>query len=180
MKLHLGCGKRDFGEGWVNIDRADFPHVHYHDITELPFDNCSVEYIYASHVLEYFDQFEVIEVLKEWHRVLKPGGVLRVAVPDFTQVVTLYNQDYPLNTFLGLLYGRMKSGEDMIYHRMVYDYTTLRNFLMNAGFHYILPYDWRDTEHAMHDDHSQAYLPHMDKDNGTLMSLNVECKKCTE
>ena len=38
-------------------------------------------------------------------------------------------------------------------------------------------YDWRDTEHAEFDDHSQAYLPHMDKENGTLISLNIEAVK---
>ena len=38
-------------------------------------------------------------------------------------------------------------------------------------------YDWRKTEHAKFDDHSQAYLPHFEKEEGTLISLNVESKK---
>ena len=38
-------------------------------------------------------------------------------------------------------------------------------------------YDWEQTEHSKFDDHSQAYIPHMDKENGTLISLNVECIK---
>ena len=38
-------------------------------------------------------------------------------------------------------------------------------------------YDWSKTEHSKFDDHSQAFLPHMDKQNGTLISLNVECVK---
>ena len=37
--------------------------------------------------------------------------------------------------------------------------------------------DWRDTEHSELDDFSQSYLPHMDKDNGKLMSLNIEAVK---
>ena len=41
----------------------------------------------------------------------------------------------------------------------------------------VIEYDWRETEHSEFDDHSQAYIPHMDKDNGTLISLNVECIK---
>ena len=36
---------------------------------------------------------------------------------------------------------------------------------------------WRETEHSQFDDHSQAYVPHMDKENGVLISLNVECNK---
>ena len=38
-------------------------------------------------------------------------------------------------------------------------------------------YDWKKTEHSNYDDHSQAYFPHMDKDNGLLVSLNVESQK---
>ena len=38
-------------------------------------------------------------------------------------------------------------------------------------------FDWRKTEHSHIDDFSQCYLPHMDKDNGLLMSLNIEAKK---
>jgi len=38
-------------------------------------------------------------------------------------------------------------------------------------------YDWRQTLHKDHDDHSQAYIPHMDKENGRLISLNVEAEK---
>ena len=177
MKLHLGCGKRNFGSGWIQFDRADFDHVDLHDVTLLPFDSNSVDLIYASHMLEYFDQYEVVPVLKEWHRLLRPGGVLRVAVPDFTQIVMMYNVDWPLTSFIGMIYGRMQSGDDIIYHKMVYDYTTLRNLLISVGFTDVHPYDWRDTEHSEFDDHSQAYLPHMDKDNGVLMSLNIECKK---
>jgi len=45
------------------------------------------------------------------------------------------------------------------------------------GMKKIRKYNWRQTEHANFDDHSQAYLPHMDKKDGVLMSLNVECIK---
>ena len=53
----------------------------------------------------------------------------------------------------------------------------LTKFLEDAGFKNIKKYDWRDVEHSHIDDYSQAYMPHMDKTNGTLISLNVECNK---
>ena len=56
MKLHLGCGKRNFGTDWVHIDGGDFPHLQSNDITNLPFDDESVDLIYASHVIEYFNR----------------------------------------------------------------------------------------------------------------------------
>ena len=84
LQLHLGCGKR-YIPGFVHVDTAAFPHIDYrHDVRTLPmFDDNSVDLIYACHVIEYFDRIEVLDVLREWHRVLKPDRVLRLAVPDF-------------------------------------------------------------------------------------------------
>jgi len=177
-KLHLGCGKRNFGSEWVHIDGGDHPHLHSHDIVNLPFDNCSVDLIYCSHVLEYFDREEVKVVLKEWHRVLKPSSLLRIAVPDFKTMAKLYvSQEFKLESFLGPLYGKMQMGENFIYHKTVYDFESLKLILQFCGFSDVELYDWRKTEHCHLDDQSQAYLPKMDKENGTLISLNVEAKR---
>ena len=56
-------------------------------------------------------------------------------------------------------------------------FSNLKSLLESLGFKDVNFYDWREVEHSNFDDHSQAYIPHMDKDNGTLISLNVECKK---
>jgi len=68
-------------------------------------------------------------------------------------------------------------GEETIYHKTVYDFPDLSSTLESCGFSDVSMYDWKDTEHSQFDDHSQAYFPHMDKDNGTLISLNVEATK---
>ena len=177
MKLHLGCGKRNFGPDWVHIDGANFPHIVSYDITKLSYEDNSADLIYSSHTLEYFDRFEVMDVLKEWNRVLKPGGILRIAVPDFQAMIKLYNEGYVLENFLGPLYGKMDMGDIKIYHKTCYDFNSLKIILENSGFNEIKLFDWRNTEHAHIDDHSQAYIPKMDKENGTLISLNVESIK---
>ena len=101
MKLHLGCGKRDLGKGWVHIDKGDYPHLHSHNIEKLPFEDGSCSDIYASHVLEYFDGEQVVDVLTEWYRVLDVNGVLRIAVPDFDSMAYLYlNGKYGAKTDL--------------------------------------------------------------------------------
>ena len=64
--------------------------------------------------------------------------------------------------------------DQTIFHKTVYDFNSLSNLLNKVGMRNIIKYDWKDTEHSQFDDQSQAYLPHMDKQNGTLMSLNVE------
>lgn len=179
MKLHLGCGKRDFGLDWMHIDGGHHPHVTSHDIVTLPFDDDSCSLIYASHVIEYFDRAMVVNVLKEWCRALRSGGTLRLAVPDFESMTKLYYANMmPLETFLGPLYGKMQPpGCKAIYHRTVYDFMSLKMVLQNAGLENVKRYDWRNTEHSHIDDHSQAYIPHMDKKCGTLVSLNVEGTK---
>ncbi len=77
VKLHLGCGKRDFGPSWDHIDMADFPHIKSHDVTKLTYESGTVDLIYACHLIAYFDRDEIVSILKEWRRVLRPGGCLR-------------------------------------------------------------------------------------------------------
>ena len=64
-----------------------------------------------------------------------------------------------------------------IYHKTTYDFEGLKRLLEEIGFHNIRRYDWRKTEHSQFDDHSQAYIPHMDKEKGILISLNIEAEK---
>ena len=143
------------------------------------FQDESVDLIYSSHTIEYFDRIEVKRVLSEWHRVLKYGGILRLAVPDFEALIGVYSKYKELDQILGPLYGRMeiKGNPYLIYHKTTYDYKTLEKVLREAGFVKIMRYDWRCTIHKDYDDFSQAYIPHMDKENGVLISLNVECEK---
>jgi len=177
-KVHIGCGKRNFGPDWWNIDGEDFPHIHSKDIATLPFSDDSVNLIYASHVIEYFDREEVIPLLSEWKRVLKPGKTLRLAVPNFSVMARLYNEGkYPLKNFLGPIFGKMKMGNKWIYHKTTYDSNDLMELLSYIGFKNIRRYNWWETEHSSYDDHSMAHLPHMDKNNGVLISLNIECEK---
>jgi predicted SAM-dependent methyltransferase len=185
VKLHLGCGKRNFGAEWIHIDQCKYPHVVAYDVVELPVNPGTVDLIYASHLLEHFDKAEALTVvLPAWYKALKKGGMLRVAVPNFAAMARLYVEGkFPLNNFLGPLYGRhcyeiFQSGvSQWQYHKTVYDRESLRELLYSVGFSGAATYDWRETEHAGFDDCSQAYLPHMNKHDGTLISLNMEAVK---
>ena len=183
--LHLGCGSR-YIPGFVQIDLADYPHIDYkRDISDLSiFDSESTDLIYCCHAFEYFDREDARKiVLPEWYRVLKRGGICRLAVPDFEAIVSLYlrNKNLEQRGILGPLYGRMvvngPGSPKLIYHKTVYDFDSLRNLLESAGFKNVRRYDWRETTHRDYDDFSQAYIPHMDKEHGTLISLNVEAEK---
>lgn len=175
-KLHLGCGVKHI-PGFYHVDALDYPHVDrigpVEDLSFIP--DGSVELIYACHVLEHFGRKEYRDVLAEWCRVLAPGGVLRIAVPDFRAAAELYldtSNDFALPQVLGLLVGGQRDQYD--YHKMVFDEETLSAALIEVGFSFTRRWDWRTTEHSGLDDYSQAYLPHMAKDTGRLVSLNLE------
>ncbi len=177
-KLHLGCGQK-YIPGFVHIDMIDEKHIrHCQSVATLPFVDNSVDLIYASHVLEHFSRQETGEVLQEWFRVLRPAGVLRLAVPDFAACAALYHEkglQDGLTGLIGLICGGQRNEYD--YHKMVFDEPFLGELLRGVGFRQVRRWDWRHTEHAHIDDYSQAYLPHLDKDHGTLMSLNLEAVK---
>lgn len=178
IKINMGCGWRNFGKDWVHIDGGKYEHLDSSNIFKLPYRNNEVDTIYASHIIEYFDRDEVKLLLTEWIRVLRIGGILRLAVPDFGKIAKLYVENgICLDSFLGPLYGKMSMGNNTIFHKTCYDFHSLRSMLDNFGMLDIRIYDWRETEHSCFDDHSQSYIPHMDKENGILISLNVECKK---
>lgn len=181
IKLHLCSGIRDFGSEWIHIDKADFSHIQYKDVTDLSqFEDNSVDVIYCCHGISYFDRLEIVPIFKEWFRVLKKGGILRIATPDCRAMMTLYLKElYPLSTFTGPLYGRWSINNETHYHKTTWDYTELKQCLVDIGFEFknINPYDWRTTEHSHIDDHSMAHIPHMAKETGTLISLNIEAIK---
>lgn len=181
-KLHLGCGKR-YIPGFLHVDLGDFPHVDFRrNISDLSiFKDNSIELIYCSHSLEYFDRIQAENSLKEWFRVLQPGGTLRLAVPDFEALAKVYEHYKNLDLIIGPLYGRIviktSEGEKVAYHKTCYDFDSLRRLLEKCGYINVKRYEWRETEHKDYDDYSQAYIPHMDKENGMLISLNVEASK---
>ena len=176
MKLHIGCGPRRIPD-YVNIDiREDIKPDVVDDIYTLEkFKSGSADVIYSSHVFEHVGRHDRLTVLKRWFDVLKNGGVIRVSVPDFEAVVKAYQAGFPMEKLISLLNGSQRHPYDIHYY--CYDFNALKSDLESVGFVDVRRYDWRQTEHANIDDYSQAYLPHMDKSNGILMSLNVEATK---
>lgn len=176
MKLHLGCGKR-YISGFVHVDAIRYEHVDYiMNVDNLSlFQDESVDLIYTCHVLEHFHRAKTRKVLAEWCRVLKVGGVLRLSVPDFEAACELYMEKKELSLVIGLIMGR----QNYLYnvHYNMFDFATLKEDLEATGFGKVTRYDWRTTGHADVDDYSQAYYPHLERETGRLMSLNVEATK---
>lgn len=173
LKLHLGCGDIRI-PGWTNID------IRETEATDIVADirrlfgmaDCSVDMIYACHVLDHFSRHEYMDVLRRWYAVLKPGGILRLSVVNFAEVVDIYRQTWDLKPLIGLLVARQDYPSNV--RHMHWDYSSLSRDLSAVGFSTVRPWNWRTTDHAQVDDFSQAHIPHMDKENGRLVSLNIE------
>jgi predicted SAM-dependent methyltransferase len=174
-KLHLGCGTKHI-DGYTNIDVRYLPGVD--EVNNIKFlrnyKPNSIDVIYACHVLEHFSRWEYKTVLTRWFELLKPGGVLRLAVPNFNSICQYYTKTGDLTSIMGLLYGGQDYDEN--YHYVTFDYNSVSNDLTQIGFSNIAEYDHKTTEHFNVDDFSKAYLPHLDE-NGILMSLNIEAIK---
>jgi predicted SAM-dependent methyltransferase len=89
--LNLGCGRR-FHPDWINIDfTSTGENVIAYNLTEgIHQPNNTFDFIYHSHVLEHFSTTQARSFLHECHRVLKAGGILRIAIPDLEQIAKTY------------------------------------------------------------------------------------------
>lgn len=180
--LHLGCGG-SYIPGWVNVDvfsniKADA----YHDVTNLPYDKESFDTVYVCHLAEHLHRHMVVATFNHWGSLLKPGGTLRLAVPNFEAICEHYQKFHDMPSIMGLLYAAQDNFLNR--HTVAFDTFYLASLLKQAGFKDVRSWDWRTTEHRNVDDYSRCFLPTpklpvMPEDviDGLLMSLNLEATK---
>jgi len=132
MKLNLGSGEQMI-EGYVPYDvklgREAYP-------LDVPDD--SVDEIRASHVLEHFSHREVYWVVKHWVNKLKPGGILKIAVPDFGKLAHSYVSGENTEVCLYVMGGQV---DDDDIHRCIFDESSLRQVMERAGLDDIQPWE---------------------------------------
>lgn len=175
--LHLGCGPRR-AENFCNVDITPQPSVDVvDDVSKLGrFPNDYAESIYACHVLEHFSHHEVPIVFENWLRVLKPGGILRISVPDMDRIVKIYMKNWDHfqtdghSPWIGLIYGGQIDPHD--FHKTGFNFCWMKHLLEKAGF-----MDVQEYPHSPHfiegfEDGSLAHEPF-----GEYLSLNVLAKK---
>jgi predicted SAM-dependent methyltransferase len=93
LRLNLGSGPGRI-DGWTNVDIVGMhPDLHWDLRRDLPFPDACAEAVFLEHVLEHIPLAGVVRVLDEARRVLKPGGIVRVGVPDFGRYARSYAGD---------------------------------------------------------------------------------------
>jgi predicted SAM-dependent methyltransferase len=180
LKLHIGSGKYHI-DSWLDIDiypgrvpDQSFPSGEKLkqfglDIKwGLPFRDASASYVFSSHILEHFYYpGEALFVLGEIYRVLEPGGVVRLVVPDIEQCIMAYvNNDREfysgrsetwtwwskrhtrLDDFLDYAGAGVEPTSLLSSHKYGYDFETLQYLLEQAKFTHIERSDYMKSRHA--------------------------------
>jgi predicted SAM-dependent methyltransferase len=91
-KLQIGAGGADY-PSWLNTDIEPSPEEVYLDATQhFPLPDGSIEYIFAEHVIEHLTYEQGLGMLRECHRVLAPGGKIRLATPNLLKYFALFQE----------------------------------------------------------------------------------------
>jgi len=178
LRLHLGCGDR-YVPDWVNVDLSRKSTADLiEDVRKLnSFPSNSVDSIYACHLLEHFSHSEAEQILSNWNRVLKPGGELRISVPDLDKIIQIYKKNwehfqFPGNSpWIGLVYGGQKDQFD--FHKTGFNRNWLTFLLERNGFDNVAEYP--HTPHFLGENFYDASLAK--EPFGEYFSLNMICRK---
>ena len=172
MLIHLGCGDID-SPGFINVDARPAPHIHFvSDVTDLPmFPDNHADLVYACHVLEHIPHPRLRKTLWEWGRILKPGGVLRLAVPDFEGALRVYGSSgRTVASVLPILMG--SQADQYKVHHCVFNEAFLSEKLVEAGFRTVRR--WNPDEADQHDFKDWANAVVTVEDEDIPISLNLE------
>jgi predicted SAM-dependent methyltransferase len=169
-KLHIG-GKQPLA-GWEILNITPGPGVdHVGDAVRLTaFSNGSFTEVYGSHVLEHFDYRDgLMAALREWRRVLAPGGTLRLSVPDLDTLARLFLDRQSLNLnhrwhVMRMIFGGHVDPHD--YHLVGLNEEFLGALLLEAGFVQVQ----RVPRHGIFDDTSDLFFA------GVCISLNMTAR----
>jgi predicted SAM-dependent methyltransferase len=174
--IHIGCGPIN-SPGYINIDARRFRHVHVvtKKITSLPlFPDEVADLIYMCHILEHFSRGQVVAVLREMHRLLKPGGTLRLSVPDFDRILNIYTTT---GRNINAINGPLMGGQDYEYnfHYAVFNERHLSEQLRSCGYRDVRTWDPDNCQY--HDFQDWASMQHVVDGQHFPISLNLEATK---
>jgi predicted SAM-dependent methyltransferase len=159
-RLQLGAGPHRL-PGWLDTDLIAGP-VHLDAARRLPLPDESFAYVFAEHVIEHLPEATGAALLRELHRVLRPGGVARLTTPDLRKVVALYEDRNPVvsrDEYAAYLTGQTGKPYDqparlfndflrLWGHRHVYDEQDLTAKLHAAGFASVTRHEPGASDHS--------------------------------
>ena len=132
IRLDVGSGGRSPDPEWLGVDLFAPEADVRAPMDKLPFPDGSVDEIFSSHALEHLGKFDVARVLREWHRVLRPGGKLTVRVPDLKWCCRWWLDHQTTGWDLDVIFGNQtRPGE---FHCTGFNRPIMDRYLTEAGF----------------------------------------------
>jgi predicted SAM-dependent methyltransferase len=134
LRLNLGCGKFHL-KGFINIDQSEKvkPDL-LGDVLNLPYEEGSIEEIYAGHLLEHFAYLDGKRALNYWYSLLKPGGTIGVCVPNYDCIVDQFIKEPTADKLRELndlyIYSYLQESP----HKYCYNEALLKEVMEEAGF----------------------------------------------
>jgi predicted SAM-dependent methyltransferase len=160
VMLHIGCG-RSYFDGWINIDNNSDNNIDKLDINfdlrmSLPIRDNSVDYIFNEHFLEHLTVEEGQRSLRDFLRILKPDGVMRIAMPDLRVAIDRYFdpnwKNDPAFKKFGLSYETRAEMINTSFrawgHKWLYDAEELGRRLKESGGINIKQCNLRESDYA--------------------------------
>lgn len=160
--LHIGCGGNHL-DRWLNTELCPRGDEIFLDATRpFPLPRLAFDYVYSEHMIEHVPYAAAVDMLRECHRVLRPGGVIRLVTPDLAFLRTLLEPPYspPLIDYIAYshevyrLDGPPDSGTHVFNHFMrawghqfIYDLTSLSSLLTATGFEDVVEQALEDSPH---------------------------------
>lgn len=157
VRLNLGCGKK-LWEGFINIDfpsnwSGKKPDIEA-DLRNIPLPDDYADEAHAIHVIEHFYAWEAADVVREWLRIIKPGGKLVIECPNLEKLLWFFAYPGPINDRMTMwgLYGDPGYQDPSMCHKWAYTPATLSRLLEQLGMveieeaepqHHVKPRDMR-------------------------------------
>lgn len=144
VKLEIGSGPVKGKDGWTTLDLSNESDLYWDLLKPLPFPDNAIAVIYSSHVFEHFYYADLMKLLRECFRTLKPDGIINVCVPDASIYIKAYsNPDEFDRSFLAYSPAVISDQNiDIVnymaymdgHHRYMFDKDNLLRVLSDSGF----------------------------------------------
>ena len=134
-QLNVGCGEQILKGNWINTDIRKLEGVDVIcDVKCLPFKDNTFVKLWASDVLEHNPRHNTEEILREWRRVLKKGGILTLKMPNLKTIASNYIRGLiDCAEFSRLIYGNQEDNNIANFHKSGFDSLYLNRLLRKAG-----------------------------------------------
>lgn len=132
IRLNLGAGRTRI-QGYLSVDLSESAEVHS-DVRKLDMPDEYADEIMAIHLFEHLYRWDAEPTLREWFRVLKPGGLLVLELPDLLKCCANILAGAEDRYGLFGLFGGPADGNPLMVHKWCYSFAELRDVVRAAGF----------------------------------------------